>query len=123
MSTNGNVYTSSQGNISSNGNTPVRSLVDIQVFPRNKEYDMTVVTGQNDKYYCLAYYSDNTVVDVTSTAVFSVTTSSGATPSSAHFSTTVLNELVINNSATENLLIQATFGGQTDSPTALVYNN
>lgn len=107
---------------------PVRSLRAIQVFGRNKRYDMTAITSLNDRYYCLAYYDDYTVVDVTASTQWSVAVQGGGASSSAHFSTSAPNELVINNSATETLTITATFQGVngqqgSDSCSALVYNN
>lgn len=108
--------------------TPVRSLRAIQIFGRNKRYDMTATTANNDLYYCLAYYDDNTVQDVTASTIWSVALQGGGTPSAAHFSSSSPNELVVSNAATETLTITATFQGPnnqqgTDSCSALVYNN
>lgn len=45
-------------------NPPVRQLVAIQVYPRNRTYSVPNGNQVQEKYYCLAYYSDNTVADV-----------------------------------------------------------
>lgn len=99
------------------------TLQVIQIFARNKRYDMTVAASANDTYYCLAYYSDGTVADVTAQTAWSVNQSSGQPANSCHFSSAVPNELVINNSANETLQITAVFNGSTDACSAQVYNN
>ena len=54
-------------------NPPARDLVGIQIFPRNRFYQ--VVSGSPKKaeqYYCLAFYSDNTSEDVTDQVVWTL---------------------------------------------------
>lgn len=120
MSTKGSlISTTGNFNLSS---TPVRTLTSIQIWPRNKQYDMTATALSNEHYYCLAYYSDQTIEDVTSSTFWSVARKEGGIPTAARFSTTIPNELLINNTATENLVITASFNGHTDTSSGLAYN-
>lgn len=87
---------------------PIRQLVKVQIFPRNRKYTLNS-PSTSEYYFMLAFYDDETVVDVSSQATWS--TDGGST--GAYFNT--------QDPGTPNLL--ATFGGQTDTTGLEVLSN
>jgi len=62
-------------------NPPLRQLQAVQIYPRNRIY--TVPNGNpsaQEKYYCIAYYSDNTVEDVSDQVTWNLVVDSTGAP-------------------------------------------
>lgn len=93
--------------------TPVsrqRELTQIQMFPRNREYFLTSTPSVSEQYYCLAFFSDDTVEDVTNKATWSaVDQSTGQPVAGATFSTQANGYLIINNTAPGFVRLKATY--------------
>ncbi len=95
-------------------------LVQVQMFPRNCEYILTSIPSTSEQYYCLAFYSDDTVEDVTSSATWtlvddetgqpvSVDPNTGQAP--ARFSTQTNGLLILDDTSPEFLRIEVSIGG------------
>lgn len=50
---------------------PARQIKNIQIWPRNRYYTVIGTTAQ-ESYYCMAFYDDNTIADVTSQVTWSI---------------------------------------------------
>lgn len=90
---------------------PLRVVRDIAVTPRNRIYSLNGAASGTDTYTCMAYMSDNTVRDVSSSAVWTVTSSNGQPSTTSSFQG---NQLRF-NSGTENIQVKATYQGFTDT--------
>lgn len=92
---------------------PARTLLQVQLFPRNRIY--TVPVGNptaTEQYSALAFYSDNTVQDVTSTATFTLTDSNHnpVDPTKAFFSSSGNGLLEVTDGSPNDLLISVSIG-------------
>ncbi|MFA5503776.1 MAG: hypothetical protein WC314_04445 [Vulcanimicrobiota bacterium] len=60
---------------------PVRQLTAVQIYPRNRTYSVPAGSPSvQEKYYCIAYYSDNTVKDVSSEVTWELVTNDTGAP-------------------------------------------
>ena len=88
-----------------------RKLVQIQMFPRNREYFLTSVASRDEQYCCLAFYSDDTVEDVTNQATWSaVDESTGLPVAGASFSSQANGHLTVNNTAPPFVRLSVSMG-------------
>lgn len=90
-----------------------RKLTQIQMFPRNREYFLTSVASRDEQYYCLAFYSDDTVEDVTNHENITWTAvdrDTGQPVSGASFSTQANGHLTVNNTAPQFVRLSVSLG-------------
>lgn len=88
-----------------------RRLTQVQMFPRNREYFLTSATSTTEQYYCLAFYSDDTVEDVTSQATWSaVDNSTGQPVSGTFFSSQAGGFFTVTNAAPELVRLSVSLG-------------
>ena len=90
---------------------PLTVVRDLAITPRNRLYNLNGASSGSDNYACLAYMSDNTVRDVSSSAVWSVTKSNGQPSTSSSFQGSQLRN---NNSGSESIQVRVTYQGFTD---------
>jgi hypothetical protein len=91
---------------------PLTVVRDIAITPRNRVYNLNGAASGTDNYACLAYMSDNTVRDVSGSAVWTVTRSNGQPSTSSSFQG---SQLRYNNSGAETIQVKATYQGFTDT--------
>lgn len=93
--------------------TPVsreRKLVQVQMFPRNREYFLTSTPSTDEQYHCVAFYSDDTVEDVTNQATWTAVDSSTGQPvAGASFSTQANGHLILNNTAPQFVRLSVSY--------------
>lgn len=114
-------------NTGTHSDTPTpRGVRVIQIYPRNQQYDLTGSSSStSDSYYCVAYLTDNTVLDVTDQVVFSSVDNATGQPTSngTGFSPSVnaFGDFSINRSAPALVKIQAQYtrNGKTYSDSTL----
>ncbi len=88
-----------------------RKLTQIQMFPRNREYFLTSVASRDEQYYCLAFYADDTVEDVTNQVTWSaVDDSTGQPIAEAFFSTQANGHLTVTNTAPQFVRLSVSLG-------------
>ena len=81
------------------------------MFPRNREYFLTSVASRDEQYCCLAFYSDDTVEDVTNQATWSaVDESTGLPVAGASFSSQANGHLTVNNTAPPFVRLSVSMG-------------
>jgi hypothetical protein len=88
---------------------PARQITSIQIWPRNRYYSVIGGKTTDESYYCLAYYDDNTIADITG----QVTWSTNSPNNGVEFSSQQANDLKIDGSMNpaQFVNITATLGG------------
>lgn len=91
-----------------------RKLVQIQMFPRNREYFLTSASSRDEQYYCLAFYSDDTVEEVTKSPTIVWTAVDNSTgeplPASAFFSSQSKGYFTVRDTAPQFVKLSVSLG-------------
>lgn len=67
---------------------PTRQLTAVQIYPRNRTYSVPQGSAAvQERYYCVAYYSDNTIEDVSDKVSWSLVTNGSDAPVSPSLAT------------------------------------
>lgn len=98
-----------------NSTPAARQITKVQVWPRNRYYSVIGGKTTDESYYCLAYYDDNTIADVTG----QVTWSTNSPNAGVTFSNQQANDLKIDGTLNpaQFVDITATLPGTTFSDT------